>query len=41
VDVKIIRREELGDIVINFGVNQHRPYDGFFGFSAVWDCRRR
>jgi hypothetical protein len=38
VDVEIIRCEELGNVVIGFGINQYRPYDGFFGFSAVWNC---
>ncbi len=35
VDVEIIRREELGDVIIHFGVNQDRPYDGFLGFTAM------
>jgi hypothetical protein len=39
VDIEIVRVEELGDVVINFGVNENRPYDGFFGFTAVRDCR--
>jgi hypothetical protein len=38
VNVKIVRLQELGDIVIDFGVNQYRPYDCFFGFSAVRDA---
>ena len=39
VDVKILRVEKLRHIVVGFGVNQHRPNDGFFGFTAVRDGR--
>jgi hypothetical protein len=39
VDVEIVRAQELGDVVIDFRVNENRPYDGFFGFTAVRDCR--
>jgi len=35
VDVEIVRLQELGHVVIGFRVNQYRPYDCFFGFSAV------
>ena len=39
VNVKIIRAEKLCDVVIDFGINENRPNDGFFGFTAVRDCR--
>jgi hypothetical protein len=39
VDVEIVCAQELGNIVIDFRVNENRPYDGFFGFTAVRDCR--
>src|SRR5512140_2606316 len=41
VNVKIVGLQELGDVVVDLWVNEHRPYDGFFGFSAVGCCRRR
>jgi hypothetical protein len=39
VDVEVIGIQELGDVVIDFRVNENRPHDGFFGFSTVRDCR--
>jgi hypothetical protein len=39
VDIKIISTQKLGDVVIDFRVNEDRPNDGFFGFSAMRDCR--
>ena len=41
VDVKIVRAQKLGNIVIDFRINEYRPNDGFFGFSVVRDCRWR
>jgi hypothetical protein len=40
VDIEIVGLQELGNVVIGFGINQYRPYDCFFGFSAVWDAGR-
>jgi hypothetical protein len=39
VDVEIVHIEKLCDVVIDFRVNENRPNDGFFGFTAVRDCR--
>src|SRR5512133_3414996 len=39
MDVEVICIQELGDVVIDFGVNENRPHNGFFGFSTVRDCR--
>jgi hypothetical protein len=35
--IEIVRLEELGQVVIDFGVNQHSPYNSFFGFPIVGD----
>jgi hypothetical protein len=41
MDIKIVRTQELGDVVIDFRINEYRPNDCFFGFSTVRDCRLR
>ena len=30
--IRVIRVQKLSDVVINFGINEYRPNDGFFGF---------
>jgi hypothetical protein len=39
MNVKIIRGQKLSHVIIGFRVNEDRPNDGFFGFSAVRDDR--
>ena len=40
VDVKILGSQELGYVVVDLGVNQHRPHDGFLGFPVMRDAGR-
>jgi hypothetical protein len=34
-NIKIVRLQELRYIIIGFGVDEHRPDDGFFSLTAV------
>ena len=40
VDVEIVGLQELRDVVVDLGINQHRPHDGFLGFPIVRDAGR-
>ena len=40
VDMEIVGLQELRDVVVDLGINEHRPHDCFFGFPIVRNARR-
>ena len=38
MDIEIVGLQELRHVVVDLGINQDRPHDGFLGFPIVRDA---